>query len=151
MQTLHFSTRIDAARETVWHTMLDDATYREWTAAFNPGSHYRWNWEKDSKMLFLGPDPSTGKEGGMVSRIAEIRPYEFVSIQHLGIIADGVEDTTSETAKKWTPAFENYTLRDADGGTEVVINIDVEDDYADMFRDMWTDGLARIKQIAESK
>lgn len=87
----------------------------------------------------------------MVSRIAEIRPYEFVSIQHLGIIADGVEDTTSEIAKKWAPAFENYTLRDTDGGTEVVIDMDVEDDYADMFRDMWTDGLARIKQIAESK
>lgn len=41
MQTLHLSTRIGAARETVWHTMLDDPTYREWTAAFNPGSHYR--------------------------------------------------------------------------------------------------------------
>lgn len=102
-------------------------------------------------MLFLGPDPNTGKEGGMVSRIAEIRPHEFVSIQHLGIVADGVEDTTSEMAKKWTPAFENYTFLEVEGGTEVVVDMNVGDDYADMFRDMWTDGLARIKRIAESR
>lgn len=102
-------------------------------------------------MLFLGPDPSTGKEGGMVSRIAEIRPHEFVSIQHLGIVADGIEDTTSEMAKKWAPAFENYTFLDVDGGTEVLVDMDVEDEYAEMFRGMWADGLTRIKQIAESR
>lgn len=101
-------------------------------------------------MLFLGPDPSTGKEGGMVSRIAENHPYEFLSIEHVGMVAGGVEDTTSEMAKKWAPAFENYTFRDADGGTELIIDMDVEDEYAEMFRGMWMDGLKKIKGIAEA-
>src|SRR5690606_24494151 len=100
--------------------------YREWTQEFSPGSYYKGDWSKGSKILFLGPDPETGKEGGMVSRIAENKPYEFVSIEHLGIVQDGVEDTTSEAAKKWAPAFENYTFRERDGATEVVVDIDIE-------------------------
>lgn len=87
----------------------------------------------------------------MVSRIAENRLYEFVSIEHLGMVVDGVEDTTSEMAKKWAPSFENYTFRDSGGGTELIIDMNVEDEYADMFRAMWQDGLVRIKQIAELK
>jgi hypothetical protein len=104
--------------------MLDDKPYREWTAAFNPGSYYKGDWSKGSKILFLGPDPKTGEEGGMVSRIAENKLYEYVSIEHLGIVQNGKEDTTSEAAKKWAPAFENYTLKDKNGRTDVHIDMD---------------------------
>lgn len=84
-------------------------------------------------MLFLGPDPETGQEGGMVSRIAENRPHEYISIEHIGIIQNGIEDTTSEAAKKWASAFENYTFKERDGATEVLVDVDVEDEYAEMF------------------
>lgn len=149
MQTLHFSVLIHAPRNKVWHAMLDDQSYREWTKAFNEGSYYKGSWEKGSKMLFLGPDPNTGKEGGMVSRIAEYRPYEFVSIEHLGLVQNGVEDTTSEAAKKWAPAFENYTFLDKDGATEVRVDIDTADEYAEMFSEMWPRALQRLKEPAE--
>lgn len=149
MQKLHFSITINAPKEKVWNTMLDDKPYQEWTTAFNPGSYYKGDWSKGSKMLFLGPDPETGKEGGMVSRIAENKPYEYISIEHLGIIKNGVEDTTSEEAKKWTPAFENYTLKEKDGVTEVLVDMDSEEDYAKMFAEMWPEGLKKIKEIAE--
>jgi len=39
MQKLHFSIVINAPKEKVWHAMLDDKQYREWTGAFNPGSY----------------------------------------------------------------------------------------------------------------
>lgn len=100
-------------------------------------------------MLFLGPDPATGEEGGMVSRIAENKPYEYISIQHLGLIKNGVEDTTSEEATKWAPAFENYTFKEKDGATEVVVDMDVEDEYAQMFEDMWPKALQKLKELAE--
>ena len=105
MKKLHFSIVINAPKEKVWHAMLDDKQYREWTKAFNPGdkpgafSYYRGDWSKGSKMLFLGPDPETGQEGGMVSRIAENKPYEYISIEHIGIVQNGIEDTTSV----WVP------------------------------------------------
>ena len=65
MKKLHCSIEINAPVKKVWDTMLEDATYRQWTGAFNPGSFYKGSWEKGSKILFLGPDPNTGKEGGM--------------------------------------------------------------------------------------
>jgi hypothetical protein len=149
MQKLYFSIIINAPKENVWHTMLEDKTYREWTAAFNPGSYYKGDWNKGSKILFLGPDPETGIEGGMVSRIAENKPYEYISIEHLGIVKDGVEDTTSEEAKKWAPAFENYTFKEKDGATEVLVDMDIDEKEAEIFNKMWPDALQRLKAIAE--
>ena len=119
MEKINFSVEINAPKEKVWDTMLGDKTYREWTKPFSPGGYFEGSWEEGSKMLFIGPDPETGKEGGMVSRIAENRPYEYISIEHLGIIHEGVEDTTSEEAKKWAPAHENYTFTEIEGGTRV--------------------------------
>lgn len=151
MQKLHYySIDINAPVKKVWDTMLNDQTYRQWTAAFNEGSFFKGNWEKDSKMLFLGPDPETGKEGGMVSRIAENRPYEYVSIEHIGVVNDGVEDTTSDFAKKWAPAYENYTFTEENGVTTVDIEMESLEENAEMFNDMWPKGLAKLKEIVEN-
>ncbi|HEX6926731.1 MAG TPA: SRPBCC domain-containing protein [Longimicrobiaceae bacterium] len=149
MQTLHLSVQIDAPRQKVWHTMLDDRSYREWTQAFSPGSYYKGDWSKGSKMVFLGPDPETGKEAGMVSRIAENRPYEFVSIEHIGIVQDGKEDTTSEMARRWAPAFENYTFKESNGATEVRVDMDVDDEHAELFHQLWSKALQNLKELAE--
>ncbi len=149
MQKLHFSVVVNAPKERVWHAMLDDEPYREWTRAFNEGSYYQGSWEKGSKILFLGPDPETGEEGGMVSRVADNRPYEFISIEHLGIVHRGVEDATSETARKWAPAYENYTFKEKDGATEVLVDMDMEDEHVETFKRMWPDALQRLKEIAE--
>lgn len=149
MTTQHYLIHINASKEKVWNTMLSQDTYREWTAAFTEGSRFEGSWDQGSKILFIGPDPETGKEGGMVSRIKENRLHEFISIEHLGIMKDGVEDTTSEEAKKFTPAYENYTFTEKDGGTEVSVDVDVAEEYADMFKDMWAKGLAKLKEISE--
>jgi hypothetical protein len=149
MQTLHFSIKINAPKEKVWHAMLDDAPYREWTEVFGPGSYYKGSWDKGSKMLFLGPDPETGEESGLVARIAENRPYEFLSIEHLGIYGNGIEDTTSEEARKWTPAFENYTFTEVEGGTEVAVELEIAPEHVPIFAESWPEGLERLKAIAE--
>lgn len=149
MEKLHFSIVINAPREKVWHAMLDDEPYREWTTVFNQGSYYEGSWEKGSKILFLGPDPRTGKIGGMVSRIADNRPYEFVSIEHLGLVENGVEDTESEEAKKWAPSYENYTFKEVDGGTEVLVDVDSEESMAEEFSKLWPAALEKLKTIAE--
>jgi len=152
MKKLHFSIEINAPREKVWDTMLADEMYRQWTTAFNPGPYYKGDWSKGSKILFLGPDPQnpqSGKEGGMVSRIAENKPYEFISIEHLGIINDGKEDTTSEEAKKWTPAFENYTFKEVNGSTEVLVDMDIAEEMREEFSEMWPKALEKLKALAE--
>lgn len=150
MQKLHFSIIINVPKEKVWHAMLDKESYLEWTKAFGEGASFKGNWEKGSKMLFVGLDPETGQEGGMVSRIADNKPYEFISIEHIGIVNNGVEDTTSEEARKWTPAFENYTLIEKDGATELLVDMDSADEMAEEFRRQWPAALQRLKEIAES-
>jgi hypothetical protein len=150
MKKIHFSVEISVPKEKVWYAMLADKTYREWTLAFNSaGSYFKGDWSKGSKILFLGSDPKTGLEGGMVSRIAENKPHEFISIEHLGIVNNGVEDTTSEEAKKWTPAFENYTFEEKDGVTTLAVDIDSEDTMAEEFNKMWPKALQKLKEIAE--
>ncbi len=149
MQKLRASILINAPREKVWETMLGPETYKEWTSAFNPGSRYEGNWEQGSTIRFMGPDPSTGEEGGMLSRVAENRPHEYISLNHIGIIKKGIEDTTSEEARKWTPAFENYTFVDKDGATELQIDQDISDEFKDEFGKMWEVALQKLKEIAE--
>lgn len=149
MTTQHYSIHINASKEKVWNTMLGKDTYREWAAIFNEGSRFEGSWDQGSKILFLGPDPQTGKEGGMVSRIKENRPYEFISIEHLGIVKDGIEDMTSEEAKKFAPAYENYSFTEKDGVVEVSVAIDTVPEFADFFNETWPKALAKLKELSE--
>src|SRR5690606_4647550 len=104
MKKLQFSIFINASKEKVWDTMLGEDTYRQWTKAFNPTSRFEGDWSEGSKILFIGTDENGENEGGMVSRIAENRPYEYISIEHLGFVQGGVEDTESEHIKEWIGA-----------------------------------------------
>ncbi len=149
MEKIHTSVFINAPRSKVWDTMLGDATYREWTKPFNPGSYFKGNWEVGSEMRFLGPDPKDGSEGGMVSRIKENRLHDFISIEHLGMTKNGVDDFTSDEVKKWIPAFENYTFLEKEGGTEVQVDLDVSEEYKEMFLEMWGKALQVLKELAE--
>lgn len=150
MQKLHFKIEIDAPKEKVWNTMLNDETYRIWTEVFAPGAYYEGSWNKGSKILFLAPDEK-GKLGGMLSRIKENRLYEFISIEHLGMVNDGKEDITSDEVKNWAGALENYTFKEKNGKTEVVVEMDSNESYAEMFNDMWPRALQKLKELAEEK
>ena len=129
--------------------MLGPESYEKWTKPFNPTSRFVGDWSEGSKMLFVGIDEETQSEMGMVSRIAKNIPYEHISIEHLGLISNGVEDTTSDIAKSWSPAFENYTLTEKEGGTEFTLDQDMEEEYVEMFKGMWEEALLVLKELAE--
>ena len=148
-QKLTASIIINAPREKVWDTLLGYNTYKEWTKVFNPTSRYEGDWSEGSKILFLGTDENGGNEGGMVSKIAKNVPNEFISIKHLGIIENGIEDTTSPKAKSWAPAYENYILTDVNGGTEFTVEQDLDDEYMEMFKEMWEKALQELKRLSE--
>lgn len=144
MTDLHYSIQINALREKVWDVMLGDATYREWTSVFMPGSYYQGDWSEGSKMLFLGPGADGEKEGGMLAVVKENRSQEFISLEYHAEIRNGVEVPMEGTG------FENYTLEDRDGGTEVSIDLlGLPDEYADMFNESWPKALEKIKELAE--
>jgi uncharacterized protein YndB with AHSA1/START domain len=140
---------INAPKEKVWDTLFDKDTYKEWTKPFNATSRFEGDWSEGSKILFLGTDENGNNEGGMVSRILKNVPYEYLSIEHIGIIENALEDTTSERAKSWAPAFENYTLSEKDGGTKVNIDQDLDEQYSQLFGEMWEKALLKLKELAE--
>lgn len=148
MSKLNFSIVIDAPISKVWDTMLEDKTYRIWTEEFSPGSHYIGNWNQGSKILFLGPS-NDGKIAGMVSRIKENKPHKYISIEHLGEVYDGVEDTTSDRVKVWAGALENYTFINKDGKTELVVDLDINAEFKEMFEGIWPKALQILKSLCE--
>jgi hypothetical protein len=144
MNTLNFSVFINAPKEKVWNTMLEDVTYREWTKPFNETSYFQGDWSEGSKMLFLGTDKEGKNEGGMVSRIAKNIPFTHISIQHLGVLENGIE-------KPWEgEGFENYTYTEKDGGTQVDIEMtNIPDEYMEMMNTMWPKALEVLRVVAE--
>jgi uncharacterized protein YndB with AHSA1/START domain len=143
---LTYSTTINAPKEIVWRTMLDDDTYRKWTSAFQEGSYAVTDWKPGSKALFLGPDGT-----GMVSRVAEHRPNEFLSLEHRGIVKNGVEDTSSAEATKWAGGHENYTLREDAGRSTLTIDMDTAEDHKKYFEETWPKALTALKNLAEQR
>ena len=148
MQIIQFTILIDANNQKVWNTMLDNKTYPEWTKEFNPTSSYVGSWDKGSEIRFVGVNDD-GKQEGMFSHIKENIPHRFISIEHLGLITNGVVDTTSEQVKKWAPSFENYTFTPKGNKTELKVEMQVDEEYKDMFDEMWPRALKALKELCE--
>lgn len=146
MKSMNFDININAPRENVWKALWEDANYRAWTAPFAEGSHAVTDWKQGSKVLFLNE-----KGEGMVSRIEENRPNEYMSIRHLGEMKDGVEDVTSETAEQWANAMENYTLSNISEGTHLKIELtgNIPPEFEGYFAAAWPKALNILKGIAE--
>jgi ligand-binding SRPBCC domain-containing protein len=145
MEKQVFNISINAPREKVWNILWSKDSYKAWTAPFAEGSHAETDWKKGSKVLFLD-----GKGSGMVSTVAENIPNEYMSFEHLGEIKNGVEDLDSPNVKQWAGAHENYTLKTVNGKTELKIDMDVTDEFKEMFRTIWPKALDKIKELSES-
>ncbi|MCU0322414.1 MAG: hypothetical protein MUE72_08355 [Chitinophagaceae bacterium] len=151
MEKLQFTIQINASAEVVYKTMLGlehKNTYEYWTSAFNPTSTYEGNWDKASKMYFVGTDEE-GKKGGMVSEIAEHQPAELISIRHYGFLEGENEITTGEMVEKWAGGFENYSYTENEGLTTVTVHIDVVTGYLDYFNTNYPLALEKLKEITE--
>lgn len=73
----------------------------------------------------------------MIAEIAQNRKNEFISIRHLGLICNGVEDTTSESVLAWAPAHENYTFISLPEGTNLVIELEVFSEWEQYMTEAW--------------
>ncbi len=142
---LTFTIEIQAPRSLVWKKMLDAEDYKTWTSAFCEGSYFTGSWEKDSKIDFLSPSGN-----GMTAIIADNRPYEYLSIKHLGEINKGVEDTTSEDIQAWAPAYENYEFTETTTGTKLIVHLDTMPGYEQYMLEAYPKALTLLKQMCES-
>jgi|SRR5690554_5138101 len=151
MKKLQFKVSINAPVTKVYDLMLginSKSTYEQWTSLFNPTSTYEGSWDKGNKILFIGVD-GKGEKGGMVSRIAEITPNRFVSIQHYGLYKAGEEITEGPDVEKWANGFENYTFEENNGTTTVIIDLDTTEDFVDYMQQTYPKALGKLKELCE--
>jgi uncharacterized protein YndB with AHSA1/START domain len=144
MEKMKFAVKINASREKVWDVLWDDKGYREWTSVFHEGSYAETDWKEGSDVRFLTPEGS-----GMYSTIARKIPNEFMSFRHIGEVKGGVNQPLDDKTKQWSGATENYTLRDDEGGTELVAEMDMDDEFAGYFKETFPKALDKVKAIAE--
>ncbi len=151
MEKLQFNISIHAPVSAVYNIMLgisSKSTYEQWTAMFNPTSTYEGNWEKGSKMLFIGVDEK-GEKGGIVSKIAENIPHQFVSIQHYGLVNAGKEITEGAEVEKWANGFENYSFEENNEVTTVKVEIDATEEFIDFMNETYPKALNKLKELCE--
>ena len=151
MKKTTFNVSINASVNKVFDVMLginNKSTYEQWTALFNPTSSYEGNWNKGSKMLFVGTDEK-GEMGGMVSEIFDNIHNQFISIRHYGLLKANVEITEGLEVEKWANGFENYTFVENNGTTTVRVDLDTTEDFLDYMNETYPKALEKLKEICE--
>jgi hypothetical protein len=146
---LQYQVHINASPEHVHQVMLNLDTYKAWTKHFNPTSTFAGTWEKGTKMHFLGIDEQ-GKVGGMVSRIKEHLPNQFVSIEHLGILRGDEEILSGPEVEAWAGGLEEYLFTESNQGTLLSIAVDTNHEYTEYFDNTWPQALQALKSLCEN-
>ena len=151
MKKLQYKININAPAAKVYECMLginSKSNYEQWTALFNATSTYEGNWDKGSKILFVGVDEK-GEKGGMVSRIIENIPNRFVSVQHYGLVKGDKEITEGPEVEKWANGLENYTFEENKETTTVTVDLDTTEEFTGYMNDAYPKALDKLKEICE--
>jgi hypothetical protein len=151
MQRLQFTVSIQAPAEKVYNNMLglqNKSTYEYWTTVFNPTSTFEGNWDKGSKILFIGTDEQ-GKRAGMVSFVEENTVVEKVVVRHLGIVDGDKEITEGPMVDQWAGGYEIYTFEAQDDATLVTVDIDAMPEHLSYFETHYPLALDKLKTLCE--
>jgi uncharacterized protein YndB with AHSA1/START domain len=145
MKTLEFSISIATSKQKVWDTMLHPHTYQEWIAGSWPDSFYEGQWKKGEHVRFISADGS-----GTLVLIKELERYGYILCEHIAILnPGGVQDTTSKLAKNWIGITERYSFKEANGKTNLYIEISTHSDWEKMFNEGWPNALVKLKEVSE--
>lgn len=147
MKRHRFTTDINVPREKIWQILWDKKTYSAWTSPFSEGSKMETDLQEGSRVFFL----NAAGDAGMISIIEKKDEPNFISFRHIGIIKDGKEITEGKEIEKWTPSYENYTLKEKNGITQLMVDIDIDEKYKDFFYEAWPKALANVKSLSEQK
>lgn len=151
MQKVNFQIEVQSSAVQAYENMLglkNKSTYEAWTEVFNPTSTYEGNWNKGSKIIFVGIDEK-GKRGGMVSRIAENIPNQFVSIEHYGMLDGENEITEGTEVESWAGAHENYIFLQQGDYTLITVEFDTAENFIDYFKETYPRALLKLKEVIE--
>ena len=150
MIRIHLERTFNVGPEILWELVVDPDHYHFWTETFSEGSDFDGDWTKGSTIRFVAEDEN-GIESGMLSEIVESQWPEFISIRHVGLVLNGVNDYDSPIAREWSPAFENYRFIPKEDGTCVFeVEQDLPEEQSEEFKVNWEKSFDRMAILLET-
>lgn len=144
MKKLQFSVEIKAPREKVWNTLWEDKTFRDWANIIDEGQYMIGEIKEGNEVQFI----SAVSGYGVTSLIEKLAINEFVSFRQM---ADTKDSGEREREKEWTGGTESYSLAKNDGGTTLMVDIDVPPGQEETFKVRFPKALERVKILTEKK
>ncbi|WP_146199458.1 hypothetical protein [Faecalicatena contorta] len=144
MKEIQFSIEINASKESVWATLWEDITFRDWANIIDEGTYMNGVMNEGNEVQFV----SSVNGYGVTSLIEKLNPNEFVLFRHS---ADTKENGQEEREKEWTGGRESYSLIEKNGVTTLIIKTDVPQEQKETFKIRFPRALERIKTLAEKK
>lgn len=141
MQKLQFSIEIKSPKETVWKTLWEDKTFRDWANNIDEGMYMTGDLKEGNEVQFMSPSGF-----GVTSLVDKLIVNEFVSFRHMMDTQDG-----EKREKEWTGGTESYSLTENSGVTTLTIELDVPPEQEENFNDRLPKALDRVKILAEKK
>jgi len=142
MKEIQFSIEIDASKESVWATLWEDVTFRDWANMIDEGTYIKGVMKEGNEIQFI----SSVNGYGVTSLIEKLITNEFVLFRHS---ADTKESGQQEREKEWTGGTESYSLTEKNGVATLIVKTDVPKELEETFNIRLPRALGRIKTLAE--
>jgi uncharacterized protein YndB with AHSA1/START domain len=143
MNEVKFTVEIYATKETVWDTLWQDATFREWAGLIDPGTYMVGELIEGGEVQFISAENGYG----VTSLVEKVIPNEYLRLLHQ---ADTQDTGTREREKEWTGGAETYTLKETNGTTTLTAVFDVPQELKDYFQTAYPKALDRVIELAET-
>lgn len=145
MATFNYEIIINAPRQKVWDLLWDQETYAQWTKFFSEGSQFKTDWKVDGETYFLDKNGD-----GMISTIKSLIEPEEIIFSHLGLVKNGVVDSTTVNKLEWSGAEEKYFLRSInENTTELRAITHGSNEMQEMMDNGFNRGFEILKNLAE--
>lgn len=144
MKELQFPIEIKASKESVWATLWEDTSFRDWANIIDEGTYMQGEMKEGNEIQFL----SSVNGYGVTSLIEKLDRDAFVLFRHS---ADTQASGQQEREKEWTGGTESYSLGENDGVTTLLVKTEVPIELEEIFTVRLPRALERIKTLAEKK
>ena len=143
MKKMQFTVTINAPKQTIWNTLWQDATFREWAGFIDPGTYMVGKLKQGEEVQFISAENGYG----VTSLVEKVTPGEFLLLRHS---ADTQDVGTREREKEWTGGAESYTLTEKDDVTTLTAEFDVPPELEEYFSTAYPKALERVKLLSEN-
>lgn len=144
MKEMQLSVTINAPAETVWNTLWQDETFRDWAGLIDPETYMVGDLVEGAEVQFI----SAANGYGVTSLVEKVIVNEYLLLRHS---ADTQDTGAQERTKEWTGGAEQYTLTENDGITTLTIAVDIPEELEEELATSYPKAFERVKTLAEGK